>query len=232
VNWGAVIVAAGRGTRFGRPKQLIDLGGQPLVTWSIATFAAMPEVVEIVVTTEPEFLDEMASAVRTFAGNVPLRVVPGGATRQASVRAGLAALSDRSDGAFVHDGARPLVQAADVRAGMREVRAGRGALLATPAIDTVKIVDAERRVQETLDRARLWNAQTPQFGMRADLIRAHDEGARSGSPPATDDAALLERIGVEVVVVEAAAENFKVTLPGDLIRAEAIMRGRAEPVRP
>ena len=109
--WGAVIVAAGRGTRFGRPKQLIELGGKPLVAWSVETLAAMPEIIDLVVVTEGEFIELMEFAVAPFAGSLEPRVVRGGPTRQDSVRHGIAALPDHCAGILVHDGARPLVHA-------------------------------------------------------------------------------------------------------------------------
>src|SRR6185437_11123227 len=154
--------------------------------------------------------------------------VAGGDTRQASVYNGLEVLSDRCEAVFVHDGARPLVHTGDVRAGMREVRSKRGAVLAAPVVDTIKVVDAETKlVQRTLDRNELWAAQTPQFAMRADLWSAHVQ-AKSSGIVATDDVALLEMMGFDVVVVPASDSNFKVTNPPDVDRAEALLRQRLE----
>lgn len=227
MSWGAVIVAAGRGTRFGRPKQLLDLLGLPLVGWSIRAFAAMPEIDELVIVTEETWLELMRDLVREIAPETPARVVAGGATRQESVRNGLAAI-DRARFALIHDGARPLVRARDVRAAMREVRAGRGAVLAAPVVDTIKVVDeATMTVRRTLDRATLWAAQTPQLAAIGDLRRAHVEAQRAGVD-ATDDVTLLEAAGIDVVVVPATAENFKVTRPEDLQRAELVLRERAD----
>ncbi|HTV91387.1 MAG TPA: 2-C-methyl-D-erythritol 4-phosphate cytidylyltransferase [Verrucomicrobiae bacterium] len=223
MNWGAVIVAAGRGTRFGRPKQLIEIAGRPMLAWSIATFVAMPEIEPIVVVTEGEWLDDVREAIGAIAAARTIAVVPGGATRQASARCGLRALPGSCDAVLVHDGARPLVQAQDVREGMRAVRPGRAALLAAPVVDTIKVVDPRTmRVNRTLDRATLWAAQTPQFAMREEFLRAHDAAAAS-SLEATDDVALLEAIGIEVVVVPASAENFKVTHLSDAAHAELLL---------
>jgi 2-C-methyl-D-erythritol 4-phosphate cytidylyltransferase len=226
--WGAVIVAAGRGTRFGRPKQLVELAGKPMVAWSVDAFAAMPEISELVVVTEPEMIERVESVVHPRVTQAGVRVVPGGADRQASVRSGLDAFSPEVNAVLVHDGARPLLRTSDVRAGMRPVRPGTAALLATPVIDTIKVADAGGKVTRTLDRATLWAAQTPQFATLKDLRRAHADAQRNGLPPATDDAALLERAGLDVVIVEGEAENFKVTLPHDLVRAEALLQQRAE----
>ncbi|HEY1978358.1 MAG TPA: 2-C-methyl-D-erythritol 4-phosphate cytidylyltransferase [Candidatus Baltobacteraceae bacterium] len=225
-SWAAVIVAAGRGTRFGRPKQFLELAGLPMVGWSIRTFAGMPEIDEVVIATEIDWIERMRELSASVAPHRTVTVVAGGSSRQASVFAGVRAVSERCDAAFVHDGARPLVREDDVRAGMAEVRAGRAALLAAPVVDTIKVVDAATRaVRETLDRSQLWAAQTPQFALRSDLLRAHERALADGID-ATDDAALLERIGVEVAVVASTTENFKVTLPEDVARAEAFLRER------
>ncbi len=226
VAWGAVIVAAGRGERFGRPKQLLDVAGLPLAGWCIRTFADMPEIVELVVATEPAWIEPMRELCARLGADRRARVVSGGATRRKSAFNGVRALSPQCDGILIHDGARPLVRAEDVRAAMRVVRAGRGALLAGPVVDTVKVVDSHTHaVVETLDRERLWAAQTPQMATAADLRRAHELAAREGAI-ATDDAVLLERAGIEVIVVPASGENFKVTLPADVVRAEALLRER------
>lgn len=225
--WGAVIVAAGRGTRFGRPKQLVELGGEPLLVWSIDTFAAMPEISDIVIVTEPEFIERIEALALPRVRSASLSIVPGGDDRQASAAAGIAMLPDHCAGIFVHDGARPLVRGHEVRAGMRAVRPGVASLLAAPVVDTIKVVDDRGHVTRTLERASLWAAQTPQFATARDFRRAHADAVRHAWPRATDDAALLERAGLDVVVVEASVENIKVTHPADLVRAEGIVRERA-----
>ena len=225
MNFSAVVVAAGRGTRFGRPKQLIDVNGKPMLWWSVRTFAQMYEVDRIIVVTEAEWLEDVRVIAADAGASKVEHVVPGGATRQASTYEGLRVL--RGDGGvFVHDGARPLVSGQDVRRGMQPVCDGNGSLLAIPVVDTIKVVTGARVVSQTLDRNALWAAQTPQFATLADMLRAHEAGMRDGVD-ATDDAMLLERIGVTVHVVPGSPENFKVTLPEDLARAEHAMALRA-----
>jgi len=226
VKWAAVVVAAGRGARFGRPKQFLELAGLPMVGWSIRRFAGMPEVDELVVATEEECIDRMRTLIARLAPDRASRVVRGGASRQGSVYEGLMAVSPEVEAVLVHDGARPLVGASDVRAGMREVRAGRAALLAAPVVDTIKVVEAQSRiVKTTLDRRTLWAAQTPQFALAAELRAAHERARRDGVA-VTDDATLLEQNGIEVAIVPATGENFKVTLPADVARAEMILQER------
>lgn len=223
----AIVVAAGRGVRFGQAKQLIDVAGRPLVAWSLATFGAMAELEDLVIATEPEHLETMAALAAEYAPRLAAIAVRGGATRQESARNALAAVPARCDAAFIHDGARPLVRAGDVRIAMRLTGPGAAAAIAAPVIDTIKVVPAGGiTIARTLDREELWAAQTPQFGTLADLRRAHD-AARASGFEATDDAMLLERIGVSVNVVEASAENFKVTRPNDRVLAETIILDRA-----
>ncbi len=223
----AVIVAAGRGVRFGRPKQLVEVAGRPLVAWSMSVFAQMRELDDLVIATESDHAEQMRRLAATYATRLESTVVAGGETRQASVRLALAAIPAHCDAVLVHDGARPLVQADDVRAGMRAVEAGRAALLAEPVVDTIKLLAPDgHRVERTLDRRRLWAAQTPQLATLLDLRRAHEAAQWEGFE-ATDDAVLLERCGVEVTVVASSGENFKVTRRSDRDLAEAVLRERA-----
>lgn len=227
MTFAAIVVAAGCGARFGRPKQLVEVAGRPLVAWCIATFGAMPELGELVIATEEEYLATMADIARTYAPTLRVRVVRGGATRQGSVRNALEAVSSACDAVFVHDGARPLVRAEDIRTAMAIVSPGTGVLLAAPVVDTIKVVAAgSATVTRTLDRSELWAAQTPQLGTLADLRAAHAAAQRAGGD-ATDDAMLLEEAGHRVLVVQPSGENFKVTMPGDRDLAEAILRERA-----
>ena len=228
MKWGAVVVAAGSGRRLGRPKQFIELAGLPMVGWCIRTFAAMHEIVELVIATEPESIEPMQVLTAQLVPKLSHCVVRGGATRQDSARQAIAALGEECEAVFVHDGARPLITAHDVRAGMAEVRAGRGSLLAEPVVDTIKRVDPEsQRVVQTLERNALWAAQTPQFAMAAELLAAHED-ARKAGVAVTDDAALLERMGFEVIAVAPSSENFKVTIAPDVARAESILLRRAQ----
>jgi 2-C-methyl-D-erythritol 4-phosphate cytidylyltransferase len=228
VSWAAVVVAAGRGERFGRPKQLVELVERPVLAWCLETFASMREVEQLVVTTEPELIARVQRLARTIAPTLPSSVIAGGAERQDSVRLALECLAENASAelnVFVHDGARPMIRADDVRRGMQPVAPGVGALLAVRVVDTIKRVGEDGKVRATLDRSQLWAAQTPQFGTLTDLLRAHREAEQKGVR-VTDDASLLELAGVDVVAVEGKPENFKITVPADLARAELILRER------
>ncbi len=224
MRWGAVIAAGGRGERFGRPKQLVEVAGLPMLAWSVRLFAEMLDIDEIVIAIDAALVAQAEMLLAEHAPDRPASVVVGGQTRQESVQRGVAALGDRVQAVLIHDGARPLARAQNVRAGMREVRQGRAAVLAAPVVDTIKEVDPQTlRVERTPERSRLWAAQTPQFAMLADLRRAYGNG-----DVMTDDTALLERAGVEVVVVPSRHANFKITLPEDIAPAEVILRRRIE----
>lgn len=198
-----------------------------MIAWSLETFATLDDVHHLVIATEPEYVAAIEDLARTHAPQLICVVTRGGATRQESVRAALAAVPERYQGVFVHDGARPLVRALDVRAGMRAVRPGVGALLAAPVVDTIKVVTpGEQRVLQTLDRKTLWAAQTPQFALTQELRDAHAQALNDGID-VTDDAALMERSGFEVIVVPSSEENFKVTHAFDRDRAEVLLRDRA-----
>ncbi len=205
----AIVVAGGSGSRFGALKQFADLDGRPLAAWSLdAAHQVCDGVVLVVPTESPK------------GGWLADRVVPGGATRSQSVRAGLAAVPADAEIIAVHDAARPLARLALWKAVLDAVVAGAdGAIPASPVVDTVKEVGRDGRLV-TLDRARLVAVQTPQ-AFRAELLRrAHRDGG-----DATDDAALVEAAGGRVVLVDGPPDNLKVTTPMDLILAAALAPG-------
>jgi 2-C-methyl-D-erythritol 4-phosphate cytidylyltransferase len=214
-----VIVAAGRGTRFGGalPKQYEALGGSPVLLHAIRPFAAHPDVQHVAivlpasdVTSPPEWLRAILSG--------QLSIVAGGAERDASVRAGLASLPVECGIVAVHDGARPFPSRAMIDGGIAAARQGRSAVPALPIADTIKRADDFGRVQSTVDRHGLWCAQTPQIFPRRVLERAH-AAAMSESITATDDAMLVERLGETVELLPGSSRNLKITTPHDLALA-------------
>jgi 2-C-methyl-D-erythritol 4-phosphate cytidylyltransferase len=154
------------------------------------------------------------------------RLIPGGADRQASVYAGLAAGPAETDVVLVHDGARPLVTPEIVRAAVRVAATEGAAVVAVAVTDTIKMADADGRVVETPPRGRLWAAQTPQ-AFRAGWLREAHARALADGFRGTDDSSLVERIGHRVWLVPGSPENLKITTTADLVRAEQILRGRA-----
>ena len=207
----AVVVAGGAGARFGGAKQFNVLGGRRVVDWAVAAAAAVCEGVVLVLPAEQ--VGRVALDVQ------PDVVVAGGASRSASVRAGLAQVPEGVDAVVVHDAARPLAHAGLFSAVLEAVAGGvDGAVAAVPVADTLKRVGEGGTVVETVDRTGLWAVQTPQ-GFRLDVLRA----AHAGDPEATDDAGLVEAYGGRVVVVAGDRRNLKVTDPADLALLEALV---------
>jgi 2-C-methyl-D-erythritol 4-phosphate cytidylyltransferase len=207
-TWG-VVVAGGAGSRFGAPKQFADLGGRPVLAWSLGPARQACEGIVLVL--PPDHLGE---ATPIWDADV---VVSGGASRSESVRAGLAGVPGYADIVAVHDAARPLARLELWQSVIEAVAAGADAAIpATSVTDTVKEVGPDGHLV-TLDRSRLVAVQTPQAFRAVVLRRVHSDGKE-----ATDDAALVEAAGGRVVVVEGPADNIKVTAPGDLIVAAAL----------
>ncbi|MFL5515064.1 MAG: 2-C-methyl-D-erythritol 4-phosphate cytidylyltransferase [Gemmatimonadales bacterium] len=228
---GAIVVAAGRGARFGSetPKQFHLVGGVPIVLRALGSFTSHPDVAHVVLVLAPEhaahppvFLSE-ASAPSASSASSALSIVPGGTHRGDSVRAGLTELNADCGIVLVHDGARPFVERSLIDRVIGYARRGEGAVPAVPLSDTLKEVaeDDPTRIVRTRPRARLWRAQTPQGFPREILERAHAHAARVGHR-ATDDAALVEAIGVTVRLVPDSSRNIKVTTPEDLALAEML----------
>jgi 2-C-methyl-D-erythritol 4-phosphate cytidylyltransferase/2-C-methyl-D-erythritol 2,4-cyclodiphosphate synthase len=220
----ALIVAAGRGSRFGGPlpKQYALLNGRPVLRRTILAYRATPEITAIRVVIAPE--DEAHYA--TAAGDLGLaRPVPGGASRQQSVLNGLEALAgDAPDFVAIHDAARPFVRPPDIAACLTAAAAKGvdGAVLGVPLADTVKRTGPQNAVLETVPRANLWRAQTPQVFRFARLLEAHRAAAALAAAEATaltDDAAVAERAGLKVVMVAGSDDNRKITTTDDLARA-------------
>jgi 2-C-methyl-D-erythritol 4-phosphate cytidylyltransferase len=221
----ALIVAAGSGERLaaGRPKALVELGGRPLLQWSIDALREVGGVEHIVVAL-PAGVAGAAGVIATDG----VIAVEGGAVRSDSVRRALAA-APGGDPVLVHDAARPLLTpqiAERVIAALAGDPQASAAIAAAPIADTVKRADAAGVVQDTLDRSELWAVQTPQVFRREALLRALEVHV-DALAQATDDASLIERQGGRVIVVPTSAENLKVTTPHDLRMAELLLAARS-----
>ena len=221
-----ILVAAGEGRRFGGPKQLQPLGGRRVIDWAFdAAAAASHGVVVVAAPEQVQLLREGPGALSVeprragAPGERPQVVVTaGGATRSESVRAGIAAIPDEAQVIAVHDAVRPLATGALFAAVTTAVAAGAdGAVPAVPVVDTVRHAD-----DGALDRSRLRAVQTPQAFRAGALRRAHED-----APEATDDATLVESIGGSLHLVNGDPANLKITTPGDLEVAEALLAGRA-----
>ena len=217
----AVVVAAGRGVRAGGkgPKQYREIGGEPIIRSSLKALAGHPGIAMV----QPVIhSDDGALFGAAAAGLGVLEPVLGGATRQASVRAGLEALGPRRPGlVLVHDAARPFASAALIARGIAAARACGAAIPVLPIPDTVKTVDRQGSVTGTIDRAQLRLVQTPQAFAFAPLLEAHRRAHAAGREDFTDDAELAEWAGIKVATFEGEAGNIKLTTAEDFVRAGA-----------
>lgn len=220
----AVVPAAGLGTRMGGAtrKQYLTLGGFPLLALSLNVLQRAESIREIILSIPQQDSDYCWNQIiKPFGLNKVSHVVAGGARRQDSVRNGLMAISDPPDLVLVHDGVRPFLQHDFVEQSIYRAKETGAAVVAMPMHDTVKRVDSRRVIQETLNREGLWHIQTPQVFRYDWLLKGHQQ-AQKENWEVTDDAALIERIGYPVSVVEGSCFNIKITTPDDLIFGEAI----------
>ncbi|MQT14045.1 bifunctional 2-C-methyl-D-erythritol 4-phosphate cytidylyltransferase/2-C-methyl-D-erythritol 2,4-cyclodiphosphate synthase [Segnochrobactrum spirostomi] len=219
-----LVVAAGRGTRAARhavamPKQYVPIGGRPVLAETLATLSAHPRISRTIVVIHPDDMESYHAASHGIAGlDEP---VTGGATRQLSVLAGLERLADDPpDMVLIHDGVRPFCPPEVIERVIDSLSNHDGAIAALPVADTMKRVDAVERIVETVPRAGLWAAQTPQGFRFEPILTAHRRAHASRRFDLTDDAAVAEWAGLRVAVVPGDAENVKITTAADLDRAD------------
>lgn len=223
----AIIVAAGSGSRLGStmPKAFIQLGSRSLLWYSMRAISQVPEILEAVATVPPG-MEPAARAEAHRAGlAIPLKIAPGGAERQDSVRIALALSSAESEYVIIHDAARPFATPAMFDAAIRVAAEHGAAIVAIPLADTLKRIESDT-ITGTIPRNALYQAQTPQAFRRDLLKRAHRAALENGIT-GTDDAELVERIGARVRIVAGSPLNLKITTPADLEIAQALARSYA-----
>jgi len=237
VTVSVIIAAGGAGRRFvaaaGEPlarlgKVFAPLAGRPVLAHTLERFAAIESVAEIVVAAPAACLAEarqrFGETLHTAGAGPALRLqfVAGGDDRVESVARALAATDPKTDLVAIHDAVRPLIRPAVIREALRAAAEHGGAVVGRPVDHTVKRVADGQRVVETVPRDRLWLAQTPQVFRRDLLTRAYAARGRA-DPGITDDAQLVEALGLEVVMVQGDAANLKITTPEDLRLCEALL---------
>jgi len=223
----AILPAAGLGTRMGAdsPKQFRLLDGVPVVLFTLRRLAACPLITEFLVATRADEIESLQQRISADRLSRPVQVVQGGDTRQESVARALAAVPQEAELILVHDAVRPLVTRDQMERVIAEARRCGAAILGIPAMDTVKEVkrgslpEDVALITETIPRERIVLAQTPQVFEAGLLRRAFAQAAADGVT-ASDEAALVERLGHDVHVVLGSERNLKITRPGDLGVAE------------
>ncbi|MDX2043626.1 MAG: 2-C-methyl-D-erythritol 4-phosphate cytidylyltransferase [Acidobacteriota bacterium] len=222
----AIIPAAGSGSRLGGqiPKQFLELGGAPILAHTISRFIECDDIGAIAVALPADKLDEFRARNRGARVIKPIYYVNGGTERSDSILNALEAVADlQPEIVAVHDAVRPFVTAEQISAVIAKAKEVGAAILALPSTDTIKEVE-DGLIERTIDRRRVWRAQTPQAFRYELLMRANQEARAIGlaSAMTTDDALLVERLGAPVAIVEGSPNNIKITTPEDLILAEKL----------
>jgi 2-C-methyl-D-erythritol 4-phosphate cytidylyltransferase len=221
----AIIVAAGQGVRMQGPvrKQYLMLGVRPILAHTLLVFDACDRIDEIVVVIPKDDADSCRETLIDPLGlGKKIHLVFGGAERQDSVYNGLQALPKKAHTVVIHDGVRPFVRPEEIAACIDGAQEFGACILGLPVSDTLKRVDQSNRIKKTLDRDKLWLAQTPQV-FRYDLICNAHKIARTNGYSATDDALLVERLGVDFKMITGSKNNIKITTHQDLVLARAIL---------
>jgi len=215
----AIIPAAGAGVRMGsgRAKQFLDIDGKPLLAATLRPFESCRAIDAVIVVVPSSDLDycrkEIVDALKL---DKVQKVVAGGKRRQDSVRLGLEAAENDFDLALIHDGVRPVISESFLKRIIEAAKTHGAVISGLPAKETVKEVDNDDKVVRTYDRSRVWLVQTPQVFLYKNILAAHQKAFEEGWEEATDDSALIEKLGIPVKVVEGSEQNIKVTTPNDL----------------
>lgn len=222
----AIIPAAGMGIRMNAkvPKQFLELEGRPLLAITLEKFNScflIDGIILVVPANDMDFCKK--EIVQKYNLSKVIRITPGGARRQDSVRAGLQAIDRECDSVIIHDGVRPFISPEIITNAIEAIRDERAVIVAVPAKDTVKKVNTEGYVVDTYNRKFMWQVQTPQVFRFDDICNAHKKAAAEGWDEVTDDAMLMERMGIPVKVVHGSDENIKITTPQDLEYAEFLL---------
>jgi 2-C-methyl-D-erythritol 4-phosphate cytidylyltransferase len=223
----AIIVAAGEGARMGGaiPKPFISVHGRPLILRTLDRFSesrTVERVILVVASGQCQSAEEILRS-SSLPRDFPWELQSGGATRQESVRRGLARLEQDCEFVVIHDGVRPFVSPNLIDRCVEEAYEKHAVVVGVPVRDTIKVISVDRWVQATPARNSLWEIQTPQVFRKGILLEAHEQAHREGAE-GTDDAVLVERLGRHVFVIEGERTNIKITMPEDLLLAESLLR--------
>jgi 2-C-methyl-D-erythritol 4-phosphate cytidylyltransferase len=227
----AIIPAAGAGIRMGggRAKQFLEIKGKPILALTLEKFQASPSIHAIIAVVPPKLVDfSRREIVDKYKLTKVAQVVPGGRRRQDSVRLGIEASRGLYDIVLIHDGVRPFIEQSLISRAVSAAGRHRAVIAAMPVRETVKEVDECGLVVRTYDRRWVWLVQTPQIFRYRDIHKAHQRALEEGWEEATDDALLMEKMGIAIKVIEGSEQNIKITTPKDLELAEYILRMRSK----
>jgi 2-C-methyl-D-erythritol 4-phosphate cytidylyltransferase len=223
--YSAIITAAGKGARMNidMPKQYINLGSLPLLCHSVLSFDSIKEISEIILVIPESDKDFIQNKILPFCKTKKeIKIVFGGKERQYSVYNGLLEIENKKGIVLIHDAARPFITKKMIYACIKKAEEKKAAILATPATDTLKIIENQDVIKKTVKRDKIWLAQTPQAFFYPLILKSHIKAKKEGIYK-TDDAALLEYLNEKVYIVKGSRFNIKITTDEDLVWAEAYL---------
>jgi 2-C-methyl-D-erythritol 4-phosphate cytidylyltransferase len=233
----AIVLAAGKGLRLKSKisKPLIKIDSKPIIIYSLNTLSKHPCIKDIIVVANPRNLQDIRKTIKQFRIDKIKDLVLGGEVRRASVAKGLEAIDDHTDLVLIHDGVRPFIGKEMVSSVIKTAKSYGAAIVGIPVKATVKSVKVSKCqsvkgniVDKTLDRSKIWEIQTPQVFRKDLILKAYD---KFGDIDVTDDAMLVEKLGAKVSVVRGTYNNIKITMPEDLVIAEAISKTQKSKVK-
>lgn len=218
----AIVLAAGEGLRVKSkiPKPLIEINSRPMIVYSLEAFSRHPQIKEVIVVINSQnrrLIEEQIAKYRIIKVK---KVVLGGKERQDSLGCGLKAVDKNTALVLIHDAARPFVEKKLISRLIIQAQKSGAAIAGVPVKATIKLSGSGNIVKKTLKRSKLWEIQTPQVFKKSLIFKAYKKFSRI---PVTDDASLVERLGVKVVIVPASYANIKITTPEDLLVAKSIL---------
>ncbi len=222
----AIITAGGTGKRMGQPKQFLEIAGKPMLEQTISVFEKANCIDEIILVISPEEIEK----AKQFKFKKIKKIVAGGKERQDSVNNGLKELPNDCEIVAIHDGARPFVEVKIIERAVEEAKKNGAVVVGVPVKDTIKQIAKNKQqtanntktaIIKTVDREQLWQAQTPQVFKKEIILKAYEQGYNKYK--VTDDAMLVEKLGVPVKMVMGSYQNIKITTPEDLKLAKGII---------
>ncbi len=222
---GLIVPAAGAGKRLGKeiPKPYLNLAGKTVLEHTLQAFMNIESLGEVIVSTSPDYVDLTKEILSSLFPDITTHVVLGGLERQDSIRNALNKISGKTGLIAVHDAVRPFVELKEINKCIKGATRWGGAILGSPAKNTIKKVNTDLEIMDTPDRSMLWEAQTPQIFWAA-LVREAYDYAYHHDVKGYDDSSLVEKIGGKVVMIKGSDKNFKITYPNDLKVAEYLLK--------
>jgi len=226
---GLIVPAAGAGKRLGEqtPKPYLEIAGKTILEHTLRAFTGVESLGEVIIATSGDYAELTREILGKVYPGIDTHVVLGGAERQDSIRNALGKISGKTGLIAVHDAVRPFVELKDINECIKGATRWGGAILATPAKNTIKKVNSNLEITDTPDRSFLWEAQTPQIFWAA-LVREAYDYAQTHDVKGFDDSSLVEKIGGKVVLTKGSDKNFKITYPHDLKIAEYLLKEETE----